>query len=221
MNTGNIEEKGENQQSQKSSSLERKLDEINQKLKNILTKDDSLFIKQIIRFTLEEMKEQFLSSVIKRVETIEGELHEKCIETEMIKQELQFRDKKISELVEENNNLKAQIKGERSKREKEINDQEQYGRRNNIRINGITKDSEKQASNEVIDLVVKTLNEKGNLNVKADDIDIAHRLGKWKAGDNRAIIVKFVRRQSKIEVMKQRKELRQKKVFVNEDLCSV
>ena len=132
MNTGNIEEKGENRQSQKSSSLERKLDEINQKLKNILTKDDSLFIKQIIRSTLEEMKEQLLSSVIKRVETIEGELHEKCIETEMIKQELQFRDKKISELVEENNNLKAQIKGERSKREKEINDQEQYGRRNNI-----------------------------------------------------------------------------------------
>ena len=25
----------------------------------------------------------------------------------------------------------------------------------------------------------------GNLNVKADDIDIAHRLGKWKAGDRR------------------------------------
>ncbi|KAH3852262.1 hypothetical protein DPMN_094765 [Dreissena polymorpha] len=49
---------------QSQSSIEKRLQEISSKLSNVLTKDDNLIIKKIIRETLEELKEKLLGSVM-------------------------------------------------------------------------------------------------------------------------------------------------------------
>ena len=88
-------------------------------------------------------------------------------------------------------------------------------------ITGISNDTDKQQSFEANELVVKTLKEKNNLELQPEDIDIAYRLGRWEQGKNRPIIVKFVRRQTKINLMKKAKDLKKDKIFVNEDLSKL
>ena len=61
---------------------------INKKLNNVLTKDDTNFIKQIIQETVNEIKETLLASVLHRVETVEGELHDLAIKNETLKKEI-------------------------------------------------------------------------------------------------------------------------------------
>ena len=53
---------------------------------------------------------------------------------------------------------------------------------------------------------------------QADVLKSLARLGRWEQGKNRPVIVKFVRRQTKINVMKKSKDLKKRSIFVNEDL---
>ncbi|XP_052791850.1 uncharacterized protein LOC128225998 [Mya arenaria] len=59
--------------------IENKLDDINQKLNNMLTKNDRSFIQNIIMDTLDEIKDTLLKSVVHRVEILESELHETIV----------------------------------------------------------------------------------------------------------------------------------------------
>ena len=63
--------------------------------------------------------------------------------------------------------------------------QEQYSRRSCLRINGIEK-AENESSSQCVDKVIDICNDL-ELNIKKDDIDRAHRVGK----DRKTIIVKF------------------------------
>ena len=56
------------------------------------------------------------------------------------------------------------------------------------------------------------------LDLSMYDIDIAHRLGRYDENKIRPMIVKFVSRQTKYNVMRNTKHLRGTKLSVNEDL---
>ena len=94
---------------------------------------------------------------------------------------------------------------------------EQYG----WRISGINGDAHRQTSEATAELVRNTIKEKTGDDINEHEIDIAHRLGKFKQGKQRPIIVKFVRRQTKIKVFKQAKQLRQSSIYINEDLTKL
>ncbi|XP_032232538.2 uncharacterized protein LOC116601130 [Nematostella vectensis] len=96
---------------------------------------------------------------------------------------------------------------------------EQYSRRNNIRIGGIPEDDSEereQTDGKVINLIKENL----GITILPTDICRSHRTGKKKDSKPRQIIVKFTRHNTKLEVMRKRKELKQKKssIFINEDL---
>ena len=110
-------------------SMRMKIDQINDKLNDILTKDVTTFIKKIIIESLEEMKEKILGTVIKRIEIVESELHEKANEIDKMKVE-------VEKCKTENLVLKEQILKEQETRKEKLNNLEQYGRRNNVRISG-------------------------------------------------------------------------------------
>ena len=55
-------------------SIEKHLEDINAKLSNVLTKSDTSILKNLIKDTLEEVKDKFLGSLIKRLEILEGNL---------------------------------------------------------------------------------------------------------------------------------------------------
>jgi hypothetical protein len=91
--------------------LEQKLDKIDEKLNNVLTKYDRSFIRDIIKDTIEEMNEQLLGSVIKRLEILEDEIYNKSASTSKLNSEVSENKHVIETRIEKseektNNKLK-------------------------------------------------------------------------------------------------------------------
>ncbi|XP_046685216.1 uncharacterized protein LOC124370954 [Homalodisca vitripennis] len=87
--------------------------------------------------------------------------------------------------------------------ETRIEDLENYSRRNCVEIQGIPEEKEEQVS-ELVKKVGKAL----DVNITDSMIDACHRIGKKTSERNQArgIVVKFVRRTDKEELMKKRRE---------------
>ncbi len=73
----------------------------------------------------------------------------------------------------------------------------------------------------VADETISLLSKKLGLKLESKDVDVAHRLGKYTPNKNRPVIVKFVRRQTKIDIMQRAKLLKGTGVFINEDLTKI
>ncbi|KAH3891771.1 hypothetical protein DPMN_015879 [Dreissena polymorpha] len=78
--------------------IEKRLDEISGKLSRVLTKDDSTFIKEMIKETVEQLKEKLLGNVLRRIEILESDSFEPKREIEMLKNENLTKTKQIEEL---------------------------------------------------------------------------------------------------------------------------
>ena len=91
--------------------------------------------------------------------------------------EVEQLHKEMKGLREENNSLREKnqlLENKISSLEFDINDLEQYGRRQNLEIQGIPmSDNENNAETEI---KVLTVLKKIDENISHDDIDIAHRL---------------------------------------------
>ena len=105
---------------------------------------------------------------------------------------------------------------------------EQYSRKDNIKITGLKDSSEANETENITESVIK-LAKKIDVDLKATDISVSHRIqtgnkakGKEKKPD--PIIVKFVRRDSKIEMLKNKKKLKNSdygEVYISEDLTKL
>ena len=95
---------------------------------------------------------------------------------------------------------------------------EQYGRRESIRILGVAEAiGEKHDTSITRQKVIDTL-KKIDVDVSHDSMSAAHRIGKENPRFARQIICKFVSRQPKELVMKNRFKIKGTDIFINEDL---
>ena len=124
----------------------------------------------------------------------------------------------INKKDDEIKKVRTEIKTEVDKRTETVNELEQYGRRNNIRISGLRNDKPYTTSQETAWQVVSFLNEKMGLDLSVQQIDIAHRLGPFSRERNRNVIVKFISRQVKYNILAHCNALRNTGVYINEDL---
>ena len=99
--------------------------------------------------------------------------------------------------------------------------QEQYSRKDSIRISGIADPHVKEE--DTTDAILKVANDMG-VTLNVGDISVSHRLGKVTSTYNRPVIVKLVRRDVKRQLMMNKKELRDKAgykdVYLNDDLTT-
>ena len=94
----------------------------------------------------------------------------------------------------------------------DLDRQEQYSRKDSVRIYGIPEAEDERETN---DIVVKLAKDIG-VNITTADLSVSHRLGRrGRWGKPRTIIAKFVRRQCKTDVM------RNKSTFCGQTLTSV
>ena len=100
----------------------------------------------------------------------------------------------------------------------ELNNLEQYTRRNSVRIYGVDDRDKKETCIEPARKVVKLAKDKLELDITTADIDIAHRTGAFTGDGNRPIICKFVSRITKHEVVKARRKLKNTATVIKEDL---
>lgn len=200
--------------------ISAQLCEINQKLSTVLTKEDKTFIENIIINTIEKMKENILSSVIHRLDIVESDNLDKDITCDKLKKDLEKQKKENASLKDHIETLRREVNAKDEKHTERLNDMEQYGRRNNIRISGISHDVDKQTSEQTTKQVLDMIKHRMGVKVSTEDVDICHRLGRFKPGESRQVIVRFVKRQTKIDVMKKTVILRKSKcgVYINDDL---
>ena len=166
-------------------SMDSELKQINEKLSNMLTKSDKTFIKNMIKDTILEIKDSLLAPVIKRVEILESELHDKEIENEKLKKDLNALTDTLDKKQEQITEIKKSIKTESTTRAEQINNHEQYSRVNNIRITALPGDNRNESSYETTQKVLQMFNDNLKVNMPFQEVDIAHRLGQYKEGQNR------------------------------------
>ncbi|KAH3863509.1 myosin-6-like [Dreissena polymorpha] len=155
------------------------LKSINEKLKNVITKD-SKELKDLVKEIVIQLKEELFSTFIQRLDKMEGELFDNDIENNKKTKQIDDLRGELQEQKEENERLKKALKNNEYANQLHINELEQYSRRNNIRIEGI-EDSERENYIETTEKVINTLNAHiPDLNLSKIDIDISHRIGPFQ-----------------------------------------
>ena len=218
------------QRADSSNSTNASMDElsnINTQLENLTEGLSEL--REDIKSTLK--REEIEDLINKTVSTIMGKIEitmAKTIETEVTKQTLTLNEKltglefenqqlkqKISDL--ENNNIQAiselqiQInKNFETSREalKMANYNEQYSRKNNVKIMNIRETSE-ESENMLIQTVSNILKTTAGVELKPEDIIAIHRIPS-KKGTTRPIILKLKNNNAKSTIMKKRTPMKAK-----------
>lgn len=93
---------------------------------------------------------------------------------------------------------------------------EQYGRRWSIRVYGLEESPQENCKQ----LVVNTINERLKVNLSINDIEVAHRAGKFTQGKPRSIIARFLNRETRQVILKNRRLLKGSRISISEDLTS-
>ena len=135
-----------------------------------------------------------------------------------LNEKISSQDKIISDQAQEIATLKEENKALRY----DIEDTQQYSRRNSIRISGISESADEKPEDinkKIRDLFTQSLN------VVVNDTDLCrlHRTGKSKDdGTPRQILVKFTNYSARRRVLKARNKLQRvdkpTRIFINEDL---
>ncbi len=112
--------------------------------------------------------------------------------------------KRINDLELENRQLREGLKTET---EKKLDELEQHGRLNSLRLYNVPEKNTKENCDKV---VCEILNKHLNANINTEDIDISHPLGEPKDGKVN-IIVKFVQRSKRHEIFKKKRLFSTKK----------
>ena len=166
-------------------------------------------------------EEQFTKAFVKALK------HEEVVKTkrsiircEMQEElrELQQELKELKEVVSQKNKQIDELGKRLKAAEVQLDTQEQYSRRNSIRIYGLSEDENEDATKKTLDL----FQQKMNIDVQPSDIDRIHRIGrKDNASRHRPLIVKFATYRARNRVFRAKAQLKDsetRSVFINEDL---
>ena len=168
-------------------------------------------VKELFTFHEEAKKSQ-----IKATESIEF-MSAKFDDLEI---EIKKKDEKINQLEKTIENLVEKQKSLSSK----IDDLEQYSRRKCLFLHGVNESSDENTIIEIIiiEIIIKTFFEELGVEIKEDDLDRNHRLGKPKRKDNkpRPIIVKFTCYAVRRKIFMNKRKLKGKRLLITESLTS-
>lgn len=139
------------------------------------------------------------------------------VQEALLSMELKVQSLKESniELLQENASLKVRVYN----LETQVDDIEQYSRRNCLRVSGLTERHDEDTDKLILDLAKEL-----DINLSITDIDRSHRLGRpaVPGGRPRQIIVKFTSYRARDMLFSKRKVMKDKPGFshtyINEDL---
>ena len=181
------------------------------------------------------------NSTIDEIDRNENEDNDTEISLQDVVREIRLLEKKFERMIgdkigklkenfvaleNEKNTLQTEVKilqKTNNELSTKMNDLEQYTRRNNLRIFGIQEvsgdwETSSQSEEKIIDLIQQKLNLP---HITSDHIEACHRVGRYREGKNRPIIVRFLSRKTKEIIIKERKKLKGSGVIIAEDLTKV
>ena len=160
-------------------------------------------LKQNLKQTLSILLQAKLKKLEKRTEVLEKEKKSLKENFEQLDEKYQSVMKKNAELHEAVNNVEAHSV-----------ELEQYSRQANVRVFGVPAEREENTKQ----VMMKILNSVMKVEINNSDIVAVHRL-LGKPGKPRPIIVRFINKDLKHEVIRERKRLSGHKIGMQDDLC--
>lgn len=203
----------------KLTSVINKVDKSDRKFEDAVMKSDGS-LRGLLRDMMKEMKEELLNSVVNRLELLESKIYDRDSKTESLSHEVKRLEKIVENQKNENETLRQKIEENTENMVKARNDSEQYSRSNNIRIHGLVSKNAFETADETTDIVIKMLHDTMNINLRREDIDVAHRMKNFNRGSQEAI-VKLQSRLTKDRILRNRKQLKGTGIFINEDLTQL
>ena len=158
-----------------------------------------------IHQTLDQLRRDIRSEVSGKIEQLQSTVV-------ALRQEISEKDATI-----------ATLKTKVAALEGVADEQEQYSRRNSLRLSGLPESPRE----DIVAETIRTINERMELDppLVIDEIDRLHRVGQQKEGVNRAVLIKFATYRSRRRVFSEKKKLKVSttgsaapKLFLNEDL---
>ena len=180
------------------------------------------FLRPSIEATISKSIEKSMTSCLNtavetalckfKEEVMDPQLQTKDKEIQFLKGEIDLRDQQIETLQ----NSVAELESSVGKLSKGLNDIEQYGRRQSIRLNNVKLDDEPKCEEVVIKILNKALPIGDS--IQQNDIERCHPIGKPNSKNNRQVIVKFKAYKTKAKVYDSRFNLRN--IYMTEDFTS-
>ena len=185
---------------------------------DVLKEEIKVNIKQEIKAVYEAVEK--VKARMDKNESVTAELEGSMFQMQHDMEKMQ-RDN--TKLMDENRRLHEKVKQVDYRvnvQSDELNNLEQYTRRNSIRIYGLDDPDRKEPYHVTEKKVTKVLNSALGMHITSQDIDIAHRLGRFNESGNRPVICKFVSRTRKIQAITLRRKLKGTAIVIREDLTS-
>ena len=204
---------------QKHTDINSGLKQINEKLSDVMLSNSEI-LKNLIPEIVKNVREKITKIFEDKLDKLESRIFEVEIENDKLKKEMEDNKRESAKKEDELRQAIVDIDKTSWEHGGRINSLDQYSRSNNLVISGIHEDQGQwERPRETAEKVVKTLNEKlKDLNLKNMDIDICHRLGKIRTEKPRPVIVRFISRMTRNDLMYRRRDLKGTNIFVNEDL---
>ena len=174
-------------------------------------------VKSFFEGLINGLRTELDTKVSEIKEELRGSLHRVHERIDFVSDELEAEKDRNIVLEEKVNEIGSCMEFIREK----VLEQNAYSRRNNLKLFGI-REMERQGRGEsvfdTLRVVLDFLNNRLKVKVSEHDICICHRLGDFEEGRHRTIIVKFVRRLTRVRVLQQRHMLKRSGIVVAEDL---
>ena len=154
------------------------------------------------------------AQITRQFDSLRSDIFSLQQENDRLKTKVSDTEDAIDELECEGEKLRKTVERERELR----NDLEQYQRRDSLRFPGVGPDRGREITKDCEEKVLAIINEDLGLNhILATDISIAHRVG-MRENRPRPIIVKFLSRKHKTQVIQKRRLLKGSGRGIVEDL---
>ena len=176
--------------------------------------------------TLEDIMKQVcangrvLAEVRAEVQELKGDIHDLQVENERLREEVQVLKKRERELREK----VTEAQYATALAVNHSNEANQYNRRNNLRIYGLSEKTGDEDEEELETRVLELFQSMGVKDIRSEDVEAVHRLRRPKAAKSdspRGVIVRFISRKHRDRVIKNRKQLKGSKTVIVEDLTDM
>lgn len=181
-----------------------RVDELYGMISSLMTKSD---IDKLLDKKLEKLRKDIKAENRALVEQLEGRIFDLEKENDVLKKKVET----LENQAQNNEKFSASM-------DYKLNELEQQGRKNSIRIVGLNDSNERESVEECVDKIVNFVNNSLEVQLSKTDIDIAHRLGRYNKERPRTIICKFTHRRKKAEIIYNRRKLSGKGQVIFEDL---
>ena len=174
---------------------------------------------KVIEEKLEDNKSVLSAKIVEEIDKLRSEIFDLKKENDHLNKRLQKSEQTCVGLRGDIEQLQHGVTAEREKR----NELDQYGRREMLRVVNLGPDNgSRERDAECEDMVLQMIH--GNLglqHISRQHISVAHRVGKFNKGYRRQVIVRFVSRRHRNEVLRARRKLKGTGIGIVEDLTAL